>query len=145
MQSTLTIQEREEFKNLVQDYYAAWSPGRNSFDISKAERFYSKGVELSAYDVFHTDGVIRGWNNYKAELTQIMDSFADFNIIMNKDDVEVFRHGDITWTASHFKIKGTFKNAQQIEAVGRNSLVWQRQDDRDWLIVHEHSSAPIMS
>lgn len=145
MQSTLIPKEREEFKNLVQDYLAAWSPGRNSFEISSAECFYSKGAELTAYDVFHTDGVIKGWDNYKAELTRIMNSFADFNIILNKDDVEVFRQGDIAWTASYFKIQGTFKSGQPIETVGRTSLVWQRQDDGRWLIVHEHSSAPIMS
>ncbi|MBW4445667.1 MAG: nuclear transport factor 2 family protein [Spirirestis rafaelensis WJT71-NPBG6] len=145
MQSTLTSEECQAFKNLVQDYYAVWSPGRNSFDISKAESFYSQGSELTAYDVFHTDGAIKGWDNYRAELTRIMDNFADFNIIMNKDDVEVFCHGDIAWTTSDFKIKGAFKNGQPIESVGRNSLVWQRQDNGRWLIVHEHSSAPIMS
>lgn len=143
MQSTLTPEELEEFRNLVRDYYAAWSPGRNLFDISVAERFYSKGADLTAYDVFPTQGAIVGWENYKAELTRIMDGFQEFTLILNKEDIQVFRRGDITWTTSDFKIRATLKNGQSVEGVGRNTLVWEQQDSGGWLIVHEHSSSPL--
>ena len=145
MQATLTPEEREMFKALVVDYHAAWSPGHDPFDISNAERYYSKGSELTAYDVMHTDSVIKGWENYKAELLQIMQGFANFNISLSRNDVEVFRHGDIVWTASYFRIKGMFKNGQPLESIGRTTLVWKRQEDSNWLIAHEHSSVPIRS
>ncbi len=143
MQTTLTSAESEMFKALVVDYHAAWSPGHETFDISNAERYYSKDSELTAYDVMHTNGVIKGWENYKAELLQIMQGFADFNISLSRDDVEVFRHGDIVWTASYYRIKGMFKNSQPLESMGRTTLVWKRQEDSNWLIAHEHSSVPI--
>lgn len=145
MQATLTPEEREMFKALVVNYHAAWSPGHDPFDIRNAERYYSKGSELTAYDVMHTDSVIKGWENYKAELLQIMQGFADFNISLSRNDVEVFRHGDIVWTASYFRIKGMFKNGQPLESIGRTTLVWKRQEDSNWLIAHEHSSVPITS
>ncbi len=143
MQRTLTREEREAFKNQVLDYHAAWSPGRESFDISKAERFYSKRPDLSAYDIMPTQGPILGWENYKAALNQIMDSFANFTLSLTPDDVQVFQHGDIICTTSDFKIQGTLANNQPIEGVGRTSLVWEYQSDGNWLIVHEHSSTPI--
>lgn len=143
MQTTLTSAESEMFKALVVDYHAAWSPGHETFDISNAERYYSKDSELTAYDVMHTNGVIKGWENYKAKLLEIMQGFADFNISLSRDDVEVFRHGDIVWTASYYRIKGMFKNSQPLESMGRTTLVWKRQEDSSWLIAHEHSSVPI--
>jgi hypothetical protein len=88
MQTTLTPEESEMFKALVVDYHAAWSPGHEPFNISNAERYYSKDDELTAYDVMHTDGVIKGWKKYKVELIKIMQGFADFNISLNKNDVE---------------------------------------------------------
>jgi ketosteroid isomerase-like protein len=134
MQSTLTNEEREAFKNQVLDYHAAWSPGHKPFDISSAERFYSKRPDLSAYDIMPTQGPILGWENYKTSLIQIMDGFANFTLSLTQDNVQVFVYG---------KIQGTLKNGQPIEGVGRTSLVWERQADDNWLIVHEHSSTPI--
>ena len=79
MQATLTSEEREMFKALVVDYHSAWSPGRDPFDISYAERYYSKGSELTAYDVMHTDGATKGWENYEdAQLKAMFEQhFAD--------------------------------------------------------------------
>jgi ketosteroid isomerase-like protein len=143
MQQTLTNEEREAFKKQVLDYHAAWSPGYEQFDISKAERFYSKRPNLSAYDIMPTQGPILGWENYKAALIQIMDGFAKFTLFLTQDDVQVFQYGNIICTTSDFRIEGTLQNDQPIEGVGRTSLVWERQADGNWLIVHEHSSTPI--
>lgn len=145
MQTALTPEESEMFKTLVVDYHAAWSPGHEPFNISNAERYYGKDDELTAYDVMHTDGVIKGWEKYKIELIKIMQGFADFNISLNKNDVEVFRHGEIVWTASYFRIQGMFKNGQPLESMGRTTLIWKHQEDGNWLIAHEHSSLPITS
>jgi ketosteroid isomerase-like protein len=143
MQSTLTHDERESFKKKVLDYHAAWSLGHKPFNISKAERFYSKRPDLSAYDIMPTQGPILGWENYKASLIPIMDGFANFTLSITQDNVQVFEYGNIICTTSDFKIQGTFKNGQPIEGAGRTSLVWERQADHNWLIVHEHSSTPI--
>jgi ketosteroid isomerase-like protein len=143
LEAGLTSEECDFFKARVIDYHAAWSPGRETFDIRKTEPYYSKSSELTAYDVVDTNGVIKGWENYKAELLQIMQGWLDFNISLTKPDVEVFRHGDIVWTTSTFQIKGMLQNGQSLEAIGRTSLVWKHQDDGNWLIVHEHSSVPI--
>lgn len=145
MQSMPILEECEIFKNLVHEYHAAWSPGRNPFKISNVERFYSTDADLTAYDLLHTDEVIKGWENYKAELIKIMDGLVDFSLTLTSDDVEVFLHGDIAWTTSYFRVKGMFKNGQALETIVRTSLVWRRQDQKRWLIVHEHSSVPIMA
>lgn len=145
MQPTLTHEEREAFRKQVLDYHAAWSPGHEPFDISRAERFYSKRPDLSAYDIMPTQGPILGWENYKTSLIQIMDGFADFTLSLTPDNVQVFAYGNIICTTSDFKIQGTLKNGQPIEGIGRTSLVWERQVDDNWLIVHEHSSTPIGS
>jgi ketosteroid isomerase-like protein len=141
MQPTLT--EREAFKDLVLEYHAAWSPGSRAFDIRNAERFYSQKSSLSAYDIMPTNGPIVGWENYKTELIRIMDGFAEFALVLTKDDVRVFRYGDIICTTSDFQIRGALKDGQPLEGVGRTSLIWELQEDGKWLIVHEHSSTPI--
>ncbi|MBW4505488.1 MAG: nuclear transport factor 2 family protein [Scytonematopsis contorta HA4267-MV1] len=144
MQPALTDEEREAFKNLVVKYHAAWSPGREAFDIRNAKQFYSQKSSLSAYDIMPTKGPILGWENYKKELTHIMDGFAEFALFLTKDDVQVFRYGNIICTTSDFQIRGVLKNGQPLEGVGRTSLIWERQEDGNWLIVHEHSSTPIV-
>lgn len=143
MQQILTDKERQIFKKRVLDYHAAWSPGYEPFDIANAERFYSKHSDLSAYDIMPTQGPILGWENYKASLIKIMDGFANFIISLTEDDVRVFAYGDIICTTSDFTIQGTLKTGQPIESVGRTSLIWERQADDNWSIVHEHSSTPI--
>jgi ketosteroid isomerase-like protein len=144
MQQTLINQEQEAFfKQRVLDYHAAWSPGCEQFDIAKAEHFYSQRPDLSAYDIMPTKEPIIGWENYKAELIQIMEGFAKFTLSLTQDDVRVFQYGNIICTTSDFRIQGTLKNGQPIEGMGRTSLVWELQADGNWLIVHEHSSTPI--
>jgi ketosteroid isomerase-like protein len=144
MQQILLNQEQEAFfKQQVLDYHAAWSPGHQQFDIAKAERFYSKTPNLSAYDIMPTQEPIIGWENYKAELIKIMESFAKFILSLTQDNVRVFQYGNIICTTSDFKIQGILKNGQPIEGIGRTSLVWELQADGNWLIVHEHSSTPI--
>jgi ketosteroid isomerase-like protein len=143
MRQTLNNEEREAFKKEVLDYHAAWSPGHEQFDVSKAERFYSKRPDLSAYDIMPTQGPIIGWENYKVALLQIMAGFAKFTLFLTQDEVQIFQYGDIVCTTSDFRIQGTLKNGQPIEGVGRTSLVWELQANGNWLIVHEHSSTPI--
>jgi ketosteroid isomerase-like protein len=143
MPQTLTPEKRETFKKQVLEYHAAWSPGCKPFDITNAERFYSKSPDLSAYDIMPTQAPIVGWESYKAALIQIMDGFADFTLSLTEDDVRVFAYGDVICTTSDFTIKGTLKNGQPLEGIGRTSLIWERQADGNWLIVHEHSSTPI--
>jgi hypothetical protein len=58
MQPALTNEEREAFKDLVVKYHAAWSPGREAFDIRNVEQFYSQKPSLSAYNIMPTKGPI---------------------------------------------------------------------------------------
>jgi ketosteroid isomerase-like protein len=39
-------------------------------------------------------------------------------------------------------LSAELKNGQPIEAEGRQTDLWQRHDGK-WLIVHEHTSAPV--
>lgn len=51
-------------------------------------------------------------------------------------------HGDLVWTTFTYHLSAELKNGQAIEAEGRQNDWWQQHDGK-WLIIHEHTFAPV--
>lgn len=125
-------------------YYAAWSPGRRTFDIKAAAPFYKPTSDLFAYesqagvDSLPATGVV-GWSAYRDAYTGVMTNFSEFQVLPNKD-LRVWRRGDIAWTANTFRTKGQVKGGPAIAGAARATLIWERVGANDWRIVHEHIS-----
>ena len=57
------------------------------------------------------------------------------------DDLRVWVNGDIGWTTLSLSEKGALSNGDSIDMPeARVTLIFERQPDGAWLIVHEHGS-----
>jgi SnoaL-like domain len=141
---TASAQETEKFRNLLIDYYAAWSiPSDKPWNIATAEKFYQRSNRLFGFDLNPPAAGFQGWEAYKRELTAVMNNYSKFTVALG-DRFLVYRNGNVVWTISTFNIAGTLKNGSPITGSGRNTLVWERVDNQ-WLIAHEHVSTPVIS
>lgn len=135
--------ETAQFRQLLIDYYAAWSiPDRQPWSIAAAEQFYQHTDRLFGFDFNPPAEGFQGWEAYKRELTKIISNYSKFRVTLG-DRFKVYRNGNVVWTVSTFEIAGTLKNGSPLGGSGRNTLVWERIGDR-WLIAHEHISTPLV-
>jgi ketosteroid isomerase-like protein len=141
---TLSAQQTEEFRQLLSDYYAAWSiPDDKPWNIEMAEKFYQHNERVFGFDFNPPAEGFQGWEAYKRELTKIMGNYSQFTVSLG-DRFLVYRNGDVVWTVSTFNITGTVKDGSPISGSGRNTLIWE-QVDNQWLIAHEHISTPFVA
>jgi ketosteroid isomerase-like protein len=139
----VSVQETEEFRKLLIDYYAAWSiPTNKPWNITMAEKFYQRNDRMFGFDFNPPAEGFQGWEAYKRELTAIMSKYSQFAVTLG-DRFLVYQNGNVVWTVSTFNIRGTLKNGSPISGSGRNTLVWERVGNQ-WLIAHEHVSTPFV-
>jgi ketosteroid isomerase-like protein len=143
LNQTVSAQETEEFRQLLVDYYAAWStPTDKLWNITRVEKFYQRNDRMFGFDVNPPAEGFQGWEAYKRELTTIMNNYSKLTVILG-DRFSVYRNGNVVWAASTFNITGSLKNGSPLSGSGRNTLVWERVGDQ-WLIAHEHVSTPLV-
>ncbi len=141
---TLSAQQIEEFRQLLGDYYAAWSiPNDKPWNITTAEKFYQHNERVFGFDFNPPAEGFQGWEAYKRELTKIMGNYSKFTVSLGNRFL-VYRNGDVIWTVSTFNITGTLQDGSPISGSGRNTLIWE-QVDNQWLIAHEHISTPFVA
>lgn len=68
----------DEFATMVADYYKAW----NTLNLQNPAKYYAKDPALIFYDV--TPLQYKGWNEYKAGVTKLLENFSSFKLIMNE-------------------------------------------------------------
>ncbi|MBW4515828.1 MAG: nuclear transport factor 2 family protein [Timaviella obliquedivisa GSE-PSE-MK23-08B] len=140
---TVSAQETEEFRQLLVDYYAAWStPTDKPWTIARVEKFYQQNGRVFGFDISPPAKGFQGWEDYKRELTTIMSNYSKLTVTLG-DRFLVYRNGNVVWVVSTFDSLGTLKNGSSISGSGRNTLIWERVGDQ-WLIAHEHVSTPIV-
>ncbi len=128
-------QNTDEFTTLIADYYAAW----NTLNPANPSKYYSQEPNLVFYDV--TPLQYTGWKEYQNGVVKLLEGFASFKLIPNKDLV-VTRKGKIAWTTMTVHISGKQKDGTAIEQDCRHTVIWEKAKGK-WLIVHEHVSAPL--
>ena len=127
--------EAAQFRARIQQLYDAWS----EFDPSKAAKFYAKDANLTFFDIAPMK--YTGWNEYAAGVPK---AFADYKSgkFTVGDDLQVHRHGNLTWATCTWTGDLTKKDDTLEKAAGRYTVVFEKRG-KDWLIVHEHMSAPL--
>ena len=124
-----------EFKTLINRYWEAWS----TLDPDKAAVFYSKDAGAVFYDLAPLK--YDGWNEYKEGVKKVFAAVASLKIVAN-DDVKVTRRGNIAWTSETFHGTETARDGKTTEIAGRHTAVWEKRGVQ-WVIVHDHVSAPL--
>ena len=79
LKQTVSAQQKEEFRKLLIDYYAAYSVPKNKpWNISTAQKFYQKSDRMFGFDFNPPAEGFQGWKAYKTEITKIMNSYSKF-------------------------------------------------------------------
>jgi hypothetical protein len=129
-----------EFKQLLNEYLRAWSPGCRKFDMESAAQFYETTDRFSgSHFLTATEGPV-GWQRYGSEMAKIMSEFDQYTILPNEDDFLFKRDGLHVSTAISYRVVGRNREGKMLDTRARVILVWERINDR-WLISREDVTA----
>jgi hypothetical protein len=125
-----------EFRQLVNEYLRAWSPGCRKFDMALATQFYETTDRFSGYHFLAPiDGPV-GWGRYGSEMAKVMSDFDQYTILPNEDDFRLTRDGTHVSTGISYRVVGRNRDRKTLDTRARVLLVWERVNDR-WLICRE--------
>lgn len=125
-----------EFKDLIRQYYAAWSSG----SPENPARLYAKDSNLVFYDVAPLKYI--GWDEYKQGVQKNLFDNMVSATLTPKDDLVVTRRGNVAWTTVTGHLSAKMKDGKGLEADTRQTAIWEKRGGK-WLIVHEHVSVPM--
>ena len=131
-----------DFKQLVNEYLRAWSPGCRRFDMEIAAQFYETTDRFSGnHFLAPAEGPV-GWRTYSSEMGKIMSDFNEYTILPNEDDFLFKRDGLHVSTMISYRAVGRNREGKSLDTRARVLLIWERVNDR-WLISREDVSAGI--
>ena len=125
-----------QFRQLVNDYLRAWSPGCRKFDMALATQFYETTDRFSGFHFLAPIEGPVGWGRYGSEMAKVMSDFDQYTILPNEDDFRLTREGTHVSTATSYRVVGRNRDRKSLDTRARVLLVWERVNDR-WLICRE--------
>jgi ketosteroid isomerase-like protein len=123
------------FKTLTDRYFTAWG----SLNPDNAAPLYAKDADLVFYDIAPLK--YTGWAEYDKGVRNLLGGFETLKLTPN-NDLKVTRRGSFAWTTVTFHLSAKPKVGGQMELDGRHTAIWEKRG-REWVIVHEHFSAPL--
>ena len=122
-------------KQLMQDIWNGWA----TLDTGNVSRFYDKNAADAFFDV--TPLKYKGWSEYESGVKNVLAQWQKLKATVN-DDAEVHAKGDLYWGTATVHLDITPKQGNPMALEVRWTVLWQKQG-RQWLVVHEHVSAPM--
>jgi len=107
-------------------------------DLEGLKPLYTRDVvSFDAGPVLQSMGVEAKWKNWEY-------AFAAFRppLAYEVRDLSITLNGDVAFTHSFNRLSGTMKNGNSVGSWIRVTLCF-RKIDGDWLIAHDHVSAPV--
>jgi ketosteroid isomerase-like protein len=124
------------FRKLIDSYCAAWSTG----NADAPAKFYAKEEGYVFYDV--APFAYHSWNEYHAGVQkEFLDGAANVSLTAGKD-LKVTRRGMLAWMTVPMHLTDKTKDGKTIELEIRYTGIWEKRG-ANWLLVHEHLSAPL--
>lgn len=126
-----------DFKAFMQSTLEAWE----TLDPTNPAVFYAKETD----DVFYDIAPLKytGWAEYAAGVKKILAGVSSLKFTLG-DDVRTHQHGNLAWGTATWHADLVNKNGSKEALDGRWTVVWEKRG-KDWLIVHEHVSAPLLA
>jgi ketosteroid isomerase-like protein len=121
-------------KALMDAIWAGWSSG-NPANVAK---YYAKGNHVF-YDI--TPLKYDSWAEYEKGVTQVFSGIQSLKATVN-NDAKLHRHGNLVWGTATVHHVDVAKNGNKSEGDFRWTVIWEKSGT-EWLIVHEHVSAPL--
>ncbi len=126
------------FRKLIDDYCASWT----TLDANKPAKFYAKDADLVFYDVAPFS--YHGWDDYRDGVQKnLFANMASGSLTAGKD-LRVTRRGTIAWTTVTMHFTEKTKDGKSLETDIRYTGIWEKRG-ANWVLVHEHLSAPLGS
>ncbi|HZT28641.1 MAG TPA: nuclear transport factor 2 family protein [Bryobacteraceae bacterium] len=122
-----------EFRSRIEKILAGWS----TLDIKNVAPYYAKDAGLVFFDVAPLK--YSGWAEYEKGFQQVSATWKSIKLALG--DFQATRSGNIVWAVYTSPIEIEPKVGPVMKAVTRATDIFERRGD-DWIIVHEHVSAP---
>jgi ketosteroid isomerase-like protein len=121
-------------KALMDAIWAGWS----SHNPANVAKYYAKGPHVF-FDIAPLK--YNSWAEYEKGVMEVIGGFQSLKATVN-DDAQIHRHGDLVWGTATVHHVDVAKDGKKSEGDFRWTVIWEKTG-REWLIVHEHVSAPL--
>ena len=123
-----------DFRALMRKTLDAWE----TLDPANAAPFYAQDADNVYFDI--APFKYTGWAEYAAGMSKNFPDRASVKFTLS--NVRIHPQANLTWATASLHFERTTKSGAVQSLDGRWTLVWEKRG-RDWLIVHEHVSAPL--
>jgi ketosteroid isomerase-like protein len=121
-------------KAYLQKIWDGWS----TLDASKVEEYYATGPH-TFFDIAPLK--YSSWDEYQKGVVNVLADYKTAKFTVN-EDAELHPAGEYVWGLATVKEDATMKSGKREMATLRWTFVFGKQD-RKWVLVHEHFSAPV--
>jgi ketosteroid isomerase-like protein len=134
-QSNSGPQTQTPSKQLMQDIWSGWA----TLDTANVSRFYDKNANDIFFDVEPLK--YKGWSEYESGVKNVFAQWQSMKATVN-DDALVHANVNLYWGTATVHLDISPKQGNPMSLDVRWTVLWQKQRNQ-WLIVHEHVSAPL--
>ena len=124
-----------ELKPIVEKVLAGWA----TLDTKNVAPLYAKDAGLTFYDIAPLK--YTGWAEYEAGFQKIAGGLKSMKLTLHPD-LQATRNGSIAWTTFTMAFELEPKEGPVMKGDARSTNIFEKRGS-DWIIIHEHISAPM--
>jgi ketosteroid isomerase-like protein len=121
-------------KAYLEKLMAGWSSG----DPANMAQYYDQGT-YTFFDIAPLR--YSNWAEYQKGVTELLKGYKSLKLTLN-DDAQIHTEGNLTWADATIKEDAVTVAGKHELATLRWTVIFQKEGGK-WLIVHEHTSAPL--
>lgn len=125
----------EQLRTRLQQVMNAWS----SMDPENAAKYYANDADLVFFDL--TPLQYKGWDEYYLGARKLFANYQEVSIRL-RQDAQVHWKGDMAYATAIWDVYASKADGAKEQLALRWTLILERRDG-DWLVVHQHVSAPL--
>lgn len=136
-----TAAAKSNFSQLIESYAQAWTSPDGVLNRLALEQIYAPDADLIFYDAVLPQRFVGR--------DEMMDHGVEFFSILQSmnlkstGDLDVREMGDdFAWTTTVISLEARTTGGKTIAFPMRQTAIWERREG-NWMMVHEHVSAPI--
>jgi ketosteroid isomerase-like protein len=121
-------------KKYLQKLLDGWS----SLNAADMAQYYDQG-EYLFFDIAPLK--YNNWTEYQNGAGELLKGYKSAKLTVN-DDAQIHTDGNLTWAAATVKEDAVTTSGKHELATWRWTVIFEKQAGK-WMIVHEHTSAPL--
>ncbi len=124
-----------ELKPIVEKVLSGWA----TLDPKNPAPYYAKDAGLTFYDIAPLK--YTGWAEYEAGFRKEAAAWKSMKLNLNPD-LQATRSGNIAWATFTAAFEIEPKEGAVLKGEARSTDIFEKRGN-DWIIIHEHVSAPM--